>query len=100
MIRNLNLYTSGCDDEPTENFSGHDDQQFTCTGSVTGWHNVKMENIAATGHKVILYSDGGCLNKIGEVLKDNFCYSAPKDVSARNPGPTEVALGADKFSRR
>jgi hypothetical protein len=100
VIRKLNLYESGCDDEPTETFSGHDDQQFPCAGSVLGWHNVKMENMAATGHKVVLYSDGGCQNQIGEVFKDNSCYAAPKDVSAQNREPTEVTLGADINSRR
>lgn len=40
-----------------------------------------MENMAATGHKVLLYSDGGCLNQIGEVSRDGTCYSAPSDVS-------------------
>jgi hypothetical protein len=100
VLRNLNLYESGCDNEPTENSSGHDDQQFSCTGSVLGWHNVKMENMAATGHKVILYSDGGCLNQIGEVFTDNKCYSAPTNVSAQNLEPAVVTLGADMYSRR
>ncbi|KAK3207759.1 hypothetical protein GRF29_96g349053 [Pseudopithomyces chartarum] len=76
----LYLYTSGCDDEETEYFSGTDQQEFQCTGSVTGWHNAKMENIAANGLKVMLYSDGGCLNKIGEVSRDGTCYSAPSDT--------------------
>jgi hypothetical protein len=90
LIRNLYLYESGCDDEPTEHFGGHDDQTFPCTGSVTGWHNVKMENLAATGHKVLLYSDGGCLSQIGEVTKDNSCYAAPSDVSAQNSNSDEA----------
>jgi len=100
VIRNLNLYESGCDDEPTENFSGHDDQEFACAGSVMGWHNVKMENLAATGHKVLLYSDGGCLNQIGEVLTDDLCYSAPTDVSAQHLKLAEATLRADKYSRQ
>jgi hypothetical protein len=100
VIRKLNLYESGCDDEATEYFSGHDDQEFSCTGSVTGWHNVKMENLAATGHKVLLYSDGGCLNQIGEVSRDDYCYAAPTDVSGQNLEPAEAAFRADKYSRR
>ncbi|KAF1832305.1 hypothetical protein BDW02DRAFT_581314 [Decorospora gaudefroyi] len=59
---------------------GHDDQEFFCTGSVLGWHNVKMENLQATGHKVILYSDGGCLDQIGEAFTDDTCYSAPTNT--------------------
>ena len=84
MTRKLKLYESGCDDEPTESFSGHDDQEFPCTGTGLGWHNVKMENMAATGHKVLLYSDGGCLNPIGEVFTDDSCYAAPGNVSDQN----------------
>jgi hypothetical protein len=100
LIRNLNLYESGCDDEPTENFSGHDDQEFSCTGSTLGWHNVKMENMAATSHKVILYSDGGCLNQIGEVTTDDFCYVAPTNVSAPDLDPAEDTFRADGYSRQ
>jgi hypothetical protein len=59
-----------------------------------------MENMAATGHKVILYSDGGCLSQIGEVLKDNSCYAAPSDVSAQNLEPAKVTSGANLYSRR
>lgn len=40
-----------------------------------------MHNMEATGHKVSLYSDVGCFNKIGQVTKDSRCYSAPSDVS-------------------
>jgi hypothetical protein len=80
-VRELALYTSGCDDEETETFSGHDDQTFPCAGGDHGWHNVKMDNMAATGHKVILYSDPACSNEIGQVTKDGSCYVAPSDVS-------------------
>jgi hypothetical protein len=80
-LRKLNLYTSGCDDEPTEFFSGHDDQTFPCAGGIIGWHNAKMDNLEATGHKVILYSDASCVNEIGQVKKDGTCYSSPSDVS-------------------
>jgi hypothetical protein len=59
-----------------------------------------MENIAATGHKVVLYSDPGCFNQIGEVVKDDLCYSAPSDVSAQNLEPAEAIWGADNYSRR
>jgi hypothetical protein len=55
---------------------------------------VKMENMAATGHKVILYSDPGCLNQIGEVVKDDLCYSAPSDVSARISGARWSYVGS------
>lgn len=64
-VRELSLYKSGCDDEETETFSGHDDQTFPCAGGSIGWHNVKMDNMEATGHKVILYSDVGCGNVMG-----------------------------------
>lgn len=81
LVRQLNLYTSGCDDEETEHFSGHDDQTFPCAGGAHGWHNVKMDNMAATGHKVILYADMACSDEIGQVTKDGSCYAAPSDVS-------------------
>lgn len=80
--RELQLYTSGCDGEYDEHLSGTNDQTFPCTGSVTGWHNAKMDNMAANGLKVLLYADGGCLNQIGEVNRDDTCYAAPKDVRA------------------
>ncbi|KAF2443133.1 hypothetical protein P171DRAFT_363470 [Karstenula rhodostoma CBS 690.94] len=76
----VSLYKSGCDDEATESFSGHDDQTFPCAGGSVGWHNVNMKNLEATGHKVVLYSDLGCLDEIGQVTKDGRCYSAPSDV--------------------
>lgn len=40
-----------------------------------------MDNMAATGHEVILYSDMACSNEIGQVTKDGSCYAAPSDVS-------------------
>jgi hypothetical protein len=53
-----------------------------------------MENIAANGLKVMLYSDGGCFNKIGEVSRDGTCYSAPSDVrksrSSARPSVQEI----------
>ncbi|KAJ4293569.1 hypothetical protein N0V90_008852 [Kalmusia sp. IMI 367209] len=77
----LELYTSGCDGDYDSMFSGHDDQQFPCTGGAEGgFHNVKMVNMAATGHKVLLYSDLACTNQVGEVKRDGTCYSAPTDT--------------------
>lgn len=81
LRRVLKLYESGCDDKETETFNGHDDQTFPCAGGSIGWHNVKMTNLEATGHKIILYSDTACLNRIDEVTRDGMCYSAPSDVS-------------------
>jgi hypothetical protein len=69
-------------------------------GSSLGWHNVKMENMAATGHKVILYSDGGFLNQIGEVAKDDFCYVARTNVSAPDFDPAKDTFRADGYSRQ
>lgn len=80
-FRELSLYTSSCDDKPIEKWTGHDDQNFRCIGSGKDWHNVKLKNIAATGHKVILYSDMSCSHEIGRAVKDNRFYSLPSDVS-------------------
>jgi hypothetical protein len=41
-----------------------------------------------------LYSDPGCLNQIGEVVKDDLCYSAPSDVSARISGARWSYVGS------
>jgi hypothetical protein len=38
--------------------------------------------MAATGHKVILYGDPGCLEEpIATLTRDDTCYSAQSDVS-------------------
>jgi hypothetical protein len=57
---------------------------FPCAGGNQAWHNAKMDNMEATGHKVVLYSDTACMpeNEIGQLKKDGTCYSAPTDVGS------------------
>jgi hypothetical protein len=59
-----------------------------------------MENMAATGHKVLLYSDGGCLNQVGDVYTDDFCYVAPSNVSNQKLDPAVSISRADRDQRR
>ncbi|KAF2656731.1 hypothetical protein K491DRAFT_715128 [Lophiostoma macrostomum CBS 122681] len=91
-IWELQLWTSGCDGEPTETFSGHDDQMFPCGGGDHAWHSVKMDNMEATGHMVKLYGDPGCQEEpIATLTRDGTCYSAQSDkyIAAYTIEPAE-----------
>ncbi|KAF1967454.1 hypothetical protein BU23DRAFT_602874 [Bimuria novae-zelandiae CBS 107.79] len=78
----LHEWTSGCDGEPQHIFAGQNSDEFACTtGDPEGYHSICMENMAANGLKVLMYSDGGCNSYVDEVKRDGTCYSAPSDVS-------------------